>query len=127
MKSVQLIQDNHLVVAFVYRYQKSIQYVSSIHCFDTRYVLSILICSIYQDNKVPVLMTCPPEPHFKCVQPCKILVWCKIALRVHLERNGWIFLVKNIKFFLFWPNLGMRKVERYDIDILASTISVIVS
>ena len=28
----------------VYRYQNSIRYVSSIHCFDTRYVLSMLIC-----------------------------------------------------------------------------------
>ena len=48
----------------VYRYQKSIRYVSSIHCFDTRYVSSILICSKHQDKQVPVLMTGPPEPHF---------------------------------------------------------------
>ena len=56
-----------IIARDVYRYQKSIRYVSSIHCFDTRYVSSMLICSKYQDKQVPVLMTGPPEPHFnKC-------------------------------------------------------------
>ena len=48
----------------VYSNQKSIRYVSSIHCFDIRYVSLILICSKYQDKQVRVLMTGPPEPHF---------------------------------------------------------------
>ena len=48
----------------VYRYKKSIGYVSTIHCFDTRYVSSMLICSYHQDKHFPVLMTGPLEPHF---------------------------------------------------------------
>ena len=46
----------------VYCYQNSKQYISSIHCFDTRYVSSILISSKYQDKQVAVLMTGPPKP-----------------------------------------------------------------
>ena len=63
----------------VYRYQKSIRYVSSTHCFYTRHVSSILICSKYQDKQVPVLMTDPPEPHFNM---------CTTSQDSGLVRNG---------------------------------------
>ena len=57
-KSVQgSVMSNYfkksLMVRDVYRYQKSILYVLSIHCFDKRYVSSKLICSKYQANKFP--------------------------------------------------------------------------
>ena len=86
----------------VYRYQKSIRYVSSIHCFDTRYVSSILICSKYQDKQVPVLMTGPPEPHFNmCKTTQDYGLVRNSAQESILEWNRWSVLVETIKFFSF--------------------------
>ena len=61
-----------------YRYLKSIRYVSSIHSFDTRFVLSILICSKYQDNQIPALMTGPPEAHYFNIRPNLARFWSSV-------------------------------------------------
>ena len=85
----------------MYCYQKSIRYISLIHCCDSRYVSSILICSNHQDKQVPVLMTGPTEPHFDM---------CTTSQDSCLVRNGtqsqfvveWVVLFgQNIKFFSF--------------------------
>ena len=80
----------------VYRYLNFIQYVSSIHCFDTRCVSSILICSKYQDKQVPVLMTGPPKPHFNmCTTSQDSGLVQNSTQRVTLDLNGWSFLEKK--------------------------------
>ena len=109
----------------VYCYQNSKQYISSIHCFDTRYVSSILISSKYQDKFQPDDWS--TQASFYYVHNLERFssspkwhpesVWSGMGCR---------FWSKTLNFSLFWPNLSVRKVERYDIDTLASTILVIV-
>ena len=72
-------------------------------------------------------MSGPSEPHFNMCTASQdsYLVWNSTQSQFGEEWAA--LLLKNIKFFFFWPNLGVPKVERYDIDVLASTISVIVS
>ena len=100
----------------VYRHQKSIRYISSIHCFDTRYVSSMLICSKYQDKQVPVLMTGPPEPHFNmCTTTQDYGVVQNSAQESILEWNGWSFLVKTINFFSLVAELGYVDIIIYSL------------
>ena len=54
-------------------------YRSSIHCFHTWYVSSILICLKYQDKQVAVLITGLPKPRFNM---------CTTLQDSHLVRNG---------------------------------------
>ena len=73
-------------------------------------------------------MTGPLEPHFNM---------CATLQDSRLVRNGTgsqfgverviFFHSKTLKFSLFWAEFKRAEVERYDIDTLASTISVIVS
>ena len=62
----------------------------------------MLICSKYQDEQVPVLMTSPPEPHFNMRTTIHDYgVVRNSAQEWILEWNRWSFLVKTDKFFSF--------------------------
>ena len=73
-------------------------------------------------------MTGPPEHHFTMCSTSQdsCLVRNSTQESVKSGTDG-LFWPKTLNFSLFQPNFGVQNVERHDIDILASTISVIVS
>ena len=94
----------------VYHYQNSIRFILLIHCFNTRYVSSILISSKCQDRQVRVLLTVPSNLCFNV----RMTLWrsCQVQNCTQCQSGvKWVFLFcqKIVNSSLFPINLSAQK------------------
>ena len=89
----------------VYHSENAIRYVPAIHCFNIRYISSILISSKWRDKQVPVLLTDLSELPFNV----RTIAWDSHLVQndtwSHIGNKWVVFLVKNMRFFSFLAEL----------------------